>query len=368
MWIIGCDYHPRFQQIAFVNTEGGEYGQKRLEHVAEAEQFYRSLAGSQVRIGMEASGHARWFERLLGELGFELWIGNPAAIRAAAPRKQKTDVRDAEHLLQLLLEGQFQRMRVGVPTAEQRDVRQLVLHRHRLVQMRTRVKNQLKAVVLNEGMKSRPSPWTGRGREQFEQLPLPAWTARRRQDNLELLDELVQRTDPLDQAVREQAQQPSRGGSADDASRGGAGYGADVRAHPGGSDALRQRQKGGQLSRSDSSRRQLGRTTTTGAPDQAGKCPAARVPGRSRPHRRGARAAVGTMLSPTDDEEESIHRGGGRGPQAGHTVVVDVASRTRVWAGLRVRFACRETRFSRWGVVHPRRSEWDPASLLAEGV
>lgn len=207
MWIIGCDYHPRFQQIAFVNTEGGEYGQKRLEHVAEAEQFYRALAGSQVRIGMEASGHARWFERLLGELGFELWIGNPAAIRAAAPRKQKTDVRDAEHLLQLLLEGQFQRMRVWVPTAEQRDVRQLVLHRHRLVQMRTRVKNQLKAVVLNEGMKSRPSPWTGRGREQFEQLPLPAWTARRRQDNLELLDELVQRTDPLDQAVREQAQQ-----------------------------------------------------------------------------------------------------------------------------------------------------------------
>src|SRR5215472_1029147 len=68
MWIIGCDYHPRFQQIAFVNTEGGEYGQRRLEHVGEAEQFYRSLAGADVRVGMEASGHARWFERLRSEL------------------------------------------------------------------------------------------------------------------------------------------------------------------------------------------------------------------------------------------------------------------------------------------------------------
>lgn len=206
MWIIGCDYHPRFQQIALVNTEGGEYKQRRLEHVGEAEEFYRSLVGTAVRVGMEASGHSRWFERLLAELGFELWIGNPAEIRAAAPRKQKTDARDAQHLLQLLCTGQFERMRIWVPTAEQRDVRQLVLHRHRLVQMRTRVKNQLKAVAINEGMKPTPSPWTRRGRKPFEQLPLPAWTARRRQDNLELLDQLVERTDPLDQAVLEEAQ------------------------------------------------------------------------------------------------------------------------------------------------------------------
>ena len=206
MWIIGCDYHPRFQQIAFVNTEGGEYGQRRLEHVGEAEQFYRSLAGADVRVGMEASGHARWFERLLAELGYELWIGHPAAIRAAAPRKQKTDARDAEHLLRLLCEGRFEGMRIWVPTAQDRDVRQLVLHRHRLVQMRTRVKNQLKAVALNEGMERKPGLWSRRGREQFEQLSLPAWTARRRQDNLELLDELVSRTEPLDGAVEQEAQ------------------------------------------------------------------------------------------------------------------------------------------------------------------
>lgn len=205
MWIIGCDYHSRFQQIAFVNTEGGECGQRRLEHVEEAEQFYRSLAGQRVRVGIEACGQGRWFERLLRELGFELWIGHPSAIRAAALRKQKTDVRDAELLLQLLLDGRFEKLRIWVPSAEERDVRQLVLHRHRLVQMRTRVKNQLRAVARNEGLGRKPGLWSRKGQEQFRSLELPAWTARRRQDNLELLEELVGRTDPLDQAVEQEA-------------------------------------------------------------------------------------------------------------------------------------------------------------------
>lgn len=208
MWIIGCDFHPRFQQIAFVNTATGEYGQLRLEHPnGEAEQFYRGLQGQGVRVGMEASGHARWFQRLLAELGQELWMGNPAEIRAAAPRKQKTDVRDAQHLLGLLVEGRFEKLRIWVPTPEERDVRQLVLHRHRLVQLRTRVKNQLQAVALNEALPRKPGLWSRQGRQQLEALALPAWTARRRQDNLELLDQLVERTDPLDQAVVQQAHQ-----------------------------------------------------------------------------------------------------------------------------------------------------------------
>ena len=207
MWIIGCDYHPRFQQIAYVNTEGGECGKRRIEHAGEAEQFYRALGGQAVRVGMEASGHSRWFERLLEGLGHELWIGDAARIRAAVVRKQKTDARDAEHLLELLLSGRFERLRVWVPGAEARDVRQLVLHRHRLIGMRTRVKNQLKAVALNEGMGPKPGLWSKKGQEQFRALQLPAWTERRRQDNLELLAELERRTDPLDEAVMEQAQQ-----------------------------------------------------------------------------------------------------------------------------------------------------------------
>ena len=112
MLIIGCDYHPGFQQIAFVDTDTGELSERRLAHREEAEQFYRELKQQNlsVRVGMESSGHSRWFERLLGELGFELWIGDPAEIRTKRVRKQRTDRQDAQLLLRLMLENRFPRI------------------------------------------------------------------------------------------------------------------------------------------------------------------------------------------------------------------------------------------------------------------
>src|ERR1700693_2811644 len=112
MLIIGLDYHPGFQQIAFVDTETGECGERRLEHSEEAEQFYRELQtrGVRVRVGRGASGHARWFERLLAELRFELWIGDAAEIRTKRVRKQKTDRQDAQLILRLMLEDRFPRI------------------------------------------------------------------------------------------------------------------------------------------------------------------------------------------------------------------------------------------------------------------
>jgi transposase len=126
-----------FQQIAFVNTETGELGERRLLHRAAAEQFYLELKqrNAAVRVGMESSGHSRWFERLLGDLQCELWIGDAAEIRTKRVRKQKTDRQDAQLLLQLMMEGRFPR--IWVADAENRDLRQLLWHRHRLVQMRT---------------------------------------------------------------------------------------------------------------------------------------------------------------------------------------------------------------------------------------
>src|SRR5438552_18602059 len=107
MLIIGCDFHPGFQQIAIFDNQTGAYEERRLSHRAEAEQFYRSLAGQQVRVGMEACGHYPWFEHLLAALGFELWLGDAATIRASVVRQQKTDRRDAVHLQVLVLEDRF---------------------------------------------------------------------------------------------------------------------------------------------------------------------------------------------------------------------------------------------------------------------
>src|ERR1035441_7714745 len=86
---------------------------------------------------MEASGHAGWFERLLAELNFELWMGDAAKIAAKRVRKQKTDRLDAQHILKLMLKDDFPK--IWVPSWENRDVRQLLWHRHRMVQTRTRI-------------------------------------------------------------------------------------------------------------------------------------------------------------------------------------------------------------------------------------
>ncbi|HEV2716666.1 MAG TPA: IS110 family transposase [Terriglobales bacterium] len=207
MLIIGCDYHPSMQQIAWWDEQSGECGEQRLEHsTGEAERFYRELKrrGVAVRVGIEAGGHTGWFQQLLAELGFELWIGDPAKIAAQRVRKQKTDRQDAQLLLQLLKEGRFPRL--WVPDAENRDLRQLLWHRHQLVQMRTRIKNQLQAIALNQGVQRKQRLWSKQGRAQLESWRLAPWRARRRRDLLQLLDQLTPQITELSQAIEQEAE------------------------------------------------------------------------------------------------------------------------------------------------------------------
>src|ERR1700688_1288691 len=204
MLIIGCDYHPDFHQIAFVDTDTGELQERRLEHREGAEKFYRDLAaqGMKVRVGMEASGHARWFERLLAELNFELWIGDATEIARKRERQQKTDRQDAQHILRLLLKDDFPQ--IWVPSWENRDLRQLLWHRHRMVQARTRIMNQLQAVAINEGLRCKKKRlWRERGREQLESFRLAPWASRRRRDLLELMDRLNPTIAELTQAIEQ---------------------------------------------------------------------------------------------------------------------------------------------------------------------
>jgi transposase len=205
MLIIGCDFHPGFQQVAIFDNRTGEIEERRLQHREEAESFYRSLAGQEVRVGMEACGHYPWFERLLEELGMELWWGDAARVRASVVRKQKTDRRDAEHLLDLLRQDRFPR--IWVPSLEVRDVRQLLVHRHKQVQARTRTKNQLQAMALSQGVQKKRKLWTQAGREELEQLPLLPYAAERRQRLLQALDGLEAEISELDRRVHEEARQ-----------------------------------------------------------------------------------------------------------------------------------------------------------------
>jgi transposase len=206
MLMIGVDYHPSVQQIAFTDTETGECGERRLNHSdGEAEKFYRELKqrGVSVRVGIEATGYSRWFERLLAEMGFEVWIGNAAEIKTQRVRKQKTDRADALLLLKLLLENRFPQ--IWVPSPENRDLRQLLWHRHRLVQMRTRIMNQLQAIAMNEGKRWKKRLWSEQGRAELEKFQLAPWASRRRQDLTELLDRLNPTIEELTTSVEQEA-------------------------------------------------------------------------------------------------------------------------------------------------------------------
>ena len=205
MLIVGCDYHPRWQQVAWFDTETGEIGEQKLVNGdGEAARWYGQLPVPSL-IGLEATGNSQWFLDLLNQLGHEVWVGDAAEIRASYVRRQKNDRRDAGHVLKLLREGRFPRL--WVPSAEQRDLRQLLIHRHKLVQIRSRVKNGLQHLAMNQGMQKKSRLWSVAGQKAFRQLPLVGWAQCRRQDLLQLLVYLEQQIAPLDQAAQQAAEQ-----------------------------------------------------------------------------------------------------------------------------------------------------------------
>jgi transposase len=208
MMIVGCDFHPSWEQVAWLDNETGETGEQKLAHGnGEARSFYAGLPRPS-RIGLEATGNCHWLTDLLEELGHEVWLGDAAQIRASYVRRQKNDRRDAAHILQLLVDGRFPRL--WMPSREQRDLRQLLIHRHKLVEMRARVKNGLQHLALNQGVQRKARLWSRAGQQQLRQLPLEPWAARRREDLLALLHSLNQQIAPLDEAVQEQAQRDER--------------------------------------------------------------------------------------------------------------------------------------------------------------
>ena len=205
MVLIGCDFHPSWQQVCWVDTETGETEEHKLVHaLGETEKFYRRFAAG-ARVGMEATGNCQWFVDLLSALGHEVWIGDAAKIRASEDRQQKHDRRDAALLLRLLREGRFPR--IWTPSSEQKDLRQLLIHRHKLVRLRAQAKNGLQHLAMNRGMQKKRQLWSKAGQQALRELALPPWASRRREDLLSVLGLLDQQIESLDQAVQKAAEQ-----------------------------------------------------------------------------------------------------------------------------------------------------------------
>ena len=142
---IGVDFHARQQTICYLITETGELVTSELKHQDKeaVRAFYAAFRG-QVIVGLEASGYSPWFEQLLEELGYEVWLGHATEIRRRARWRQKNDRRDAELILDLMLHNEFPRLHR--PALQSREVMRMLRYRHKLIKLRTMSKNSLQAL------------------------------------------------------------------------------------------------------------------------------------------------------------------------------------------------------------------------------
>jgi transposase len=203
MRIIGCDLHSRQQTLAMLDTETGEVVKMTLKHEENIVREFYSTLPRPVRVGIEATGSMQWFVDLMEELGIECQVGNPAVIRAAEPRKQKHDRRDADLILTLLVENRFPA--IWLPSRELQDLRALLRHRHQWVRMRTRIQNALQAIALANGMRRGPSLWSHEGQHTIASLPLAPHTSYRRNELQAMYEKFESDIEKLNKQVEEQA-------------------------------------------------------------------------------------------------------------------------------------------------------------------
>jgi tetratricopeptide (TPR) repeat protein len=194
----------RAHRQSLCDTANGVIERRALDHrTDDVRAFYQGFHAPAV-VGLEATGYARWFHRLVEETGHQLLIGDARRIRQFAARRRKNDRRDSELLLDLLLHGDFPA--IHIPSIASQEVLRLLRYRHRLVGMRTMLKNGLQVVMLSNRMLRSFPMGTLRWRQQLEQLPLVGADSIRREHSLPLMDEPSLHIDALDKELERRSQ------------------------------------------------------------------------------------------------------------------------------------------------------------------
>lgn len=207
MFFIGIDVHKKQSQICILDAQGTPHFETRVPTSrADLSDVLRSYQPA--RIVLEASTPSEWVARHLETLGFEVIVADPgfAPMYATRDKKLKTDKRDARALAQAARLGAYKP--AHRLSDEQRAVRTQVLVRQTLVQTRTKIINQIGAVLLGQGWHVRPG-----GAEQFAQRLEAAGVPG---SLLALIEPLVAMLGPLNARIAQMEKELARRANSDE--------------------------------------------------------------------------------------------------------------------------------------------------------
>jgi len=200
----GVDFHSRRQTVCYCNSADGEVKIKDLHHYEDdVRAFYEQFKNESVIVGYETSGYARWFEQLLFELKYEVWVGDAAEIARLGRRRQKNDRRDAEHILDLMLHGEFPKL--YCPDEKSSQILRRLRERHKLVKHAGMVKNSLRRIQIETGTLFRQSLTSEKSKQKLRALGLPPLAAAERDRWLELLSGIEKPLGELERELKAEA-------------------------------------------------------------------------------------------------------------------------------------------------------------------
>lgn len=200
----GVDFHSRRQTVCYCNSADGEMKIKDLHHYEDdVRAFYEQFKDEQVIVGFETSGYSRWFEQMLFEMGIEVWVGDAAEISRLGKRRQKNDRRDAEHILDLMVRGEFPKLHRGSQESER--ILRLLRQRHKLVKHSVMIKNSLRRILLETGSQFKESLASRKSKQKFQALNLPPLLAAERDRWLQLLSAIEKQTSELERELKTEA-------------------------------------------------------------------------------------------------------------------------------------------------------------------
>jgi transposase len=204
-YIIGCDAHQPYSQVAI--AEGDQTGckQVRVEHERGAIRDFLSEFPEGTPVALESIGNWYWIVEEIEQAGCKALLTHPGKAKAMMGNVNKTDKLDARGLTMLLRNGTLPT--VWIAPSDVRDGRELPRTRMALCKIRVALKNRIHATLAKYNL-SLPTEsdifapkWSSQLNQVIQQVPTETKTCL--QQELELLEKVQEQIHAMEERMKE---------------------------------------------------------------------------------------------------------------------------------------------------------------------